>query len=135
MTNLTALDLSYNKRITDTGLAVFADAPLQQLGLRFCWGLSDQGLCSFLARKPLTYLNLRMIGGGRTFTDGIFSTVMDLPLLKLVLDDRLFTNACLDALLQAVPSIQEVVVYVFDDNMDREVRLAKVLRGQAASSP
>lgn len=137
MTSLEVLHISLNRRITDAGLAFLIETPLQQLSLHFCKYLSNDGLCSFLAGKPLTCLDLRMVGvtrHGRKVTDRVLPTLMGLPLVKLVLDDRLLSDASLEALLEAVPSIEEVHVYEYDDDWDHrhEDRLARILHGQAS---
>lgn len=129
MTTLTALDLSYN-RFTDGGLGLFNKSPLQDLSLQFCAHLTDKGLSSFLAGKPITSLNLRMADRDGKVTREILQVLMDLPLVKLVVDDRLFSDVDLEALFQAVPSITEVQVFEYDDDRKRhdENRVAKVLR-------
>lgn len=111
---LTSLHLGrYYPDITDGGLAELRAAPLKDLYLVCCDRVTDDGVRSLIEGKSLTRISLSAC---RRLSSGILPTLIDLPLEKLLVsgfgaDGGLSSSdAAMDGLFQAIPSLQELTV-------------------------
>lgn len=102
---LTSLDFSYCSQVTNVGLAELRKMPLEVLYLEACHRVTDEGVRSLVEGKQLKTLNLVGCWG---LTEGILPDLASLPLVKLSLSQKTFSDAGLEVLRRAVPTIKEL---------------------------
>lgn len=128
---LAKFTLIANILITDAGLAaVLKDAPLTVLNLIDCSGVSNEGVSYLVSGKQITHLNLQNCG---LVTAAILPTLRALPLVNLRLSEGVLSEADLEGLLKAVPSIKEVHLASVSSPDPAVVATERVLYGQASN--
>lgn len=102
---LIVLRLNWLFTVTDAGLAAFEEVPLENLSLMGC-GFTDEGIRSLVGMRNLTKLDLRDC----KITEGVLPTLQKLPLVYLRVTQGVFTDAGIEGLRRAVPSLEELVL-------------------------